>query len=121
MTKKIKVALLALAMTAGLASFGPGAEASGPGDCPSTKLCVWQNANYVDPRYQFGGNNSSWHFYAIADEDSSWYNNGASGARVQVYKNTGYITASVCIGYKQAISNNSFAHYQGSSNKRSGC
>ena len=58
--------------------------------CPSGALCVWWDSHYRGSRYDFFGSNTSWHSYAIADDDSSSYNNGTTGAAVSIYTNTGY-------------------------------
>lgn len=66
--------------------------------CESTYLCVWWDSHYGGSRYIFGGNNSSWHSWAIADDDSSTYNNGTSGLRAAVYTSTsGTGTRIVCL------------------------
>ena len=90
-------------------------------DCPSMYLCAWMDANYAGARYQFAGNNWTWYGWAIFDNDSSWYNNGTSGMRVQVYRDVGYSSTTVCLAMGQRIASDSYANDKGSSNQWGGC
>lgn len=110
--------LIGASLVGGLAVPTAGAAS---GDCGSGNLCAWYDSNYNGSRYQFAGNNTSWHSWAIADDDSSWYNRGTSGLRVQVYKNTNYNSTTICLSMGQKVSGNSSANDEGSSNKWNGC
>lgn len=122
MKKRLMSLVVASAMA--LAMFGampmPQAQAA-KSDCPSTYLCAWWDTSYNGARYQFAGNNWTWHWWAIADDDSSWYNHGTSGANVQVYRDVGYSSTTICVHYNTSYASNSFANDKGSSNKWSGC
>lgn len=78
-------------LTVGLTSTAAADDIGRPSVyCPSTALCVWYNSHYGGSRYNFYGSNTSWHAWAIADDDSSSYNNGTSGLAVSIYEHTGY-------------------------------
>jgi hypothetical protein len=107
--------------TAPAASVGPFVSPFVLSDCPSTYLCVWWDSGFVNSRYQFAGNNTSWSQWAIEDDDSSWYNHGTSGLNVQVYKDSGYRNTTICVHYQQSVAADSFANDKGSSNLWGGC
>lgn len=91
MTRLFGVIACALALSAVAATSAQADDIGRPtAFCGSTYLCVWWNSHYGGDRYSFAGNNTSWHSWAIADDDSSSYNNGTSGARVAIYVNTQY-------------------------------
>jgi hypothetical protein len=115
------VAIVAAAAIAVGFGVGAGSAHAAASDCPSTYLCVWWDSGFGNPRYQFAGNNTSWHAWAIADDDSSWYNHGTSGLRVQVYRDINYVSTTICVAHSQQVSFNSFANDKGSSNKWGGC
>jgi peptidase inhibitor family I36 len=116
------VAAAAIATGIGAGSAMAGTDSiDAASDCPSTYLCVWWDSGFGNPRYQFAGNNTSWHAWAIADDDSSWYNHGTSGLRVQVYRDVNYVSTTICVAHSQQVSFNSFANDKGSSNKWGGC
>jgi hypothetical protein len=121
MHRKWFALVLVVASVACAMAFGAANAKAAASDCQSTYLCVWWDSGFAGSRYQFAGNNSSWSAWAIQDDDSSWFNNGTSGLRVQVYKDSGYANTTVCVGYKQQISFNSFANDKGSSNLWNGC
>lgn len=78
-------ALLAVAAT----GFGPSpakADNIAPlAFCSSTYLCVYWDSHYGGNRYSFAGDNDTWSTWAIANDDSSSWNNGTSGARARIY------------------------------------
>lgn len=91
MTRIIGVIVCALVIAGSAATSAQADNIGSPGTyCGSTYLCVWYDAHYGGNRYSFGGNNASWHTWAIADDDSSSYNNGTSGSAVGIYVNTNY-------------------------------
>lgn len=66
--------------------------------CASGNLCVWWDSHYGGNRYTFGGSNPTWSSWAIANDDSSSYNNGTSGLRVSIYTGPNYTdTRVVCL------------------------
>lgn len=119
MQKVLRLVVVAAIVFGGFAA-APKAEAAA-GDCPSTYLCAWWNTSFTGARYQFAGNNWTWHLWDIADDDSSWYNHGTSGANVQVYRDVGYSSTTICVHYNTTYASSSFADNKGSSNKWSGC
>lgn len=119
--KRFGAAAAATAALSAVAALAPASAHAATSDCGAGNLCVWRDSGYSNSRYSFAGNNTSWHAWAIADEDSSWFNNGTSGANVQVYRDTGYVNTTVCVRYKSAISYNSYANDKGSSNRWGGC
>src|SRR5438128_9821689 len=88
-----------LALGAGVLGAAAGPAKAAASDCASTYLCVWKDSGFTNSRFQFAGNNTSWAAWAINNEDSSWFNNGTSGLRVQVYDHTNYVTTTICVGY----------------------
>lgn len=91
MTRLIGVIACALVIGATAATSAQADDIGRPtAFCASTYLCVWWNSHYGGDRFQFAGNNTSWHSWGIADDDSSSYNNGTSGYRVAIYVNTQY-------------------------------
>lgn len=110
-----------VAAIAGLGGIAAPAAGAASGDCGSGYLCAWWDSNYNGARYQFAGNNASWHSWAIADDDSSWYNHGTSGLRVQVYRDVNYVSSTVCLSMGQKIASNAGANNKGSSNLWNGC
>ena len=113
---------LAISVIAAAAVVGAAHPASAAtSDCLAGNLCVWKDSNFSNSRYQFGGDNAHWGAYAIADNDSSWYNKKAGSTRVQVYQDGDYHNTTICVGAGVAISSNSFANDKGSSNKWGGC
>jgi hypothetical protein len=58
--------------------------------CPAGALCVYRDSSFHGPQYEFYGDNWSWHQWAIADDDSSSWNNGTGGLSVSIYRDTGY-------------------------------
>ena len=122
--RKLIASLAVLGALAGGLVVGPAtpaAQAAGLSDCPSTRLCVWYDAGFTGSRYQFAGNNLSWHAWGIADDDSSWYNHGTSGQNVHVYKNINYNTTTICVHWNVSYASSAVANDKGSSNLWGGC
>jgi hypothetical protein len=74
-----------IGVAAGPASADNVSPSSQGAYCPSTYLCVWWDSHYGGDRYQFSGDNDYWSPWAIANDDSSSWNNGTSGAKVGIW------------------------------------
>lgn len=94
--------LIAMAGAVGLTAAPASADAVSPSTvgayCPSTYLCVYWDSHYGGDRYQFGGSNTSWGSWAIANDDSSSWNKGTSGLKSSIYTGPNYTdTRVVCL------------------------
>ena len=119
MKRTIKKVLATVALaTATVVPLGALPASAALSDCQSGYLCAWWDINYSGSKYQFGGNNTSWNAWAIADDDSSWYNHGTSGMKVAVYNDTNYTGGTtVCLTQGQYVAWNYSANDRGSSNQ----
>ena len=118
---------LTLAFVLVLASLGVGANTAGADTppmtayCPSSYLCVWWDSHYQGNRYQFGGDNTSWSAWSIANDDSSSYNHGTSGRKASIYTGPNYTdTRVVCLSMGSYTGHHS-PNDSGDSNVWSGC
>jgi hypothetical protein len=69
-----------------------------PGGCKVTYLCVYRNTFYDDGPFQFAGANRSWSAWPrIANDDSSWFNNGTSGLAAAVYDARDFQIRTICL------------------------
>lgn len=76
--------------------------------CASGYLCVWWDSHYSGNRYSFGGSNTTWSSWAIANDDSSSYNHGTSGLRVSIYTGPNYTdTRVVCLAMGSYVGHHS--------------
>jgi hypothetical protein len=117
MRKSLQAALFAIPVAAALLLTGSGPAAAAPPGCPAGALCVYRDINYAWGPYKFFGTNYSWHQWAIADRDSSWFNNGTSGRSARVWEHVGYSgRVEVCIARGHGIRNQWWFDDLGSSN-----
>jgi hypothetical protein len=113
-----------LAQTASAQEPGPeGAKATAMVPyCPDAYLCVWKDANYQGPRYDFKYNNPNWgntRNWQIENEDSSWWNAGLSGSysSVFVYRDAGYVGYSFCLDRGHGRASDGSMNDRGNGNK----
>ncbi|WP_405655945.1 peptidase inhibitor family I36 protein [Streptomyces sp. RK9] len=79
------------ARTSAGASAPAGAEqAAAPPGCPREYYCVYLHAGYRGEDYFFKDDNRSWSRWAIFNNDSSSWNNGATGLGVALYGEENY-------------------------------
>jgi Peptidase inhibitor family I36 len=94
--RKFVATLLATAALSGSGvAMGQTANAA-PTGCPASKLCVYPDIFYGGPMHAFRDTNPSWESFGIEDQDSSWFNNGTTGASVRVYVDRGFGGDSIC-------------------------
>lgn len=84
--RKLIVLLATAIFSLALLPLGAGTAAAAPGGCTSGSLCVYRDINYNNGPWRFPGNEDNWHDWAIANNDSSWFNNGTSGRVAKVYR-----------------------------------
>ncbi|WP_030559071.1 peptidase inhibitor family I36 protein [Streptomyces aureocirculatus] len=79
------------AQTSAKTSALAGAErAAAPAGCPREYYCVYLHASYRGEDYFFKDDNPSWKRWAIFNNDSSSWNNGATGLGVALYGEENY-------------------------------
>lgn len=112
--RKSLVSSLPLAILLLLLSTLP--ASAGTENCPGGALCVYWDSSFRGTQYKFFGSNDSWHSWAIADDDSSWYNAGLSGMDVVVMEHVNGGGEPNCIRWTAAIALGLGLNDQGSSN-----
>ncbi|WP_324918475.1 peptidase inhibitor family I36 protein [Streptomyces sp.] len=94
----------------------PGSAHAAP-DCNYGDFCAWTDANFEGQRFNWSGNDHWWEGN-IADEDSSWENNGIPGSYsyVGVWASAGESGGmTLCLGPGDEISHNAWANDSGDS------
>ncbi|MGH3239840.1 MAG: peptidase inhibitor family I36 protein [Spirillospora sp.] len=139
--RKTTATMLGVALAGGLVTAAPAtaqaataqavtaprapALANAPGDCPSQYFCAWRDINFTGTRWQWIGNDTSWHDNnppgtgGSADQSSSWYNHGvpASVDDVRVYRDTGNLNVLFCLSRGQSAARIPTASDRASSHK----
>lgn len=117
MRKSVQAAFFGTSLAAALIVGTSEPASAAPPGCPAGALCVYRDVNYAWGPYKFFGTNDSWHQWAIADRDSSWFNNGTSGRRARVWEHVGRSgRVEVCIARGTGIANQWWFDDMGSSN-----
>jgi hypothetical protein len=109
---------LLLSFVAASEDFAAAHQSEGPGRaCPSGALCAYWDSHENGDQYQFFGDNGSWHSWAIADDDSSSWNRGTTGLRVEIRANTNHGGARIVCLLRGAWQSHHVPNDAGSSNR----